>query len=98
MIQNMQKFWRDYKIKNHVPQSNSDGVGCDLKRHPPNYNVTIVPDSEEQQTESRKVLARDGSVGNCVKAKVLAQFNLPNNDKTWRESEDSESYNPSEDR
>ena len=82
MIQNMQKFWRDYTVKNLVPQSNSGGVGGDLKRHPPDNNVIFVPDSEEQWVESRKVLARDGSIGDCVKAKILAQINFPDNDKT----------------
>ena len=66
----MQKFWRDYRVKNLVPQSNSVGVGCDPKRHPPDINISIVPDSEEQRAESRKVLTTDGNVGDCVKAKI----------------------------
>ena len=97
MILNMQKFWRDYKVKNLVPQNNSVGVGCDPKIHPPDTNISSVPDSKEQRAESRKVLTTDG-VGDCVKAKILAQFNLPNTDKTRRDSEASESTNPTEDR
>ena len=51
-----------------------------------------------QVCQSRKDLTTDGDVGDCEKAKILAQFNNPNNDKTWRDSEDSQSYNSTEER
>ena len=88
MIRNMQKFWRDYKVKNLVPQNNSDGVGDDLKPKPPDNSGSSAPVSLKQRTRSRKDLARDGSTSSGEKAKILAQRSSNvNDDKTWRDSE-----------
>ena len=104
MIKNMQKFWRDYQVRNLVPQNDSvvpqndsGGVGGDDKVKPPDNNGSTAPVSEEQRIWSRKDLARDGSTSIGRKAKILAQ-NSFNTDKTRRVSEDSESIIPCEGR
>ena len=104
MIKNMQKFWRDYQVRNLVPQNDSvvpqndsDGVGGDNKVKPPDNNGSTAPVSEEQRIWSRKDLARDGSTSIGRKAKILAH-NSFNTDKTRRVSEDSESIIPCEGR
>ena len=104
MIKNMQKFWRDYQVRNLVPQNDSvvpqndsGGVGGDDKVKPPDNNGSTAPVSEEQRIWSRKDLARDGSTSIGRKAKILAH-NSFNTDKTRRVSEDSESIIPCEGR
>ena len=96
MIKNMQKFWRDCKLKNLAHQSNPGRVGSDLKSNPPDNQGSFAPVSKKQRILSRKVLARDGSTSSCEKAKILAQINPYNNDKTWRNYEEIESLISSE--
>ena len=100
MIKNMQKFWRDYQVRNLVPQNDSvvpqndsGGVSGDNKVKPPDNNGSTAPVSEEQRIWSRKDLARDGSTSSGRKAKILAQPTF-NTDKTRRDSEASESLIP----
>ena len=87
MIKNMQKFWRDYKVRNLDPQSNSEELGGDVKVKPPDNRGSTAQFGKKQRVWSRQDLAREDSTSSGEKAKILAQNISSNNDKTWRDSD-----------
>ena len=65
-----------------------------MKVKPPDNRGNTAPVSKNQRIWSRKDLTRDGSTSGDEKAKILAHTISLNNDKTWRESDESKSLIP----